>query len=59
MATLRWTVLVVCSLWAVGGVIVMLGYGAGGSLTSLAVGALIDFGPLALSLLWITTARKT
>lgn len=59
MAILRWTVLVVCSLWAMGGVIVMLGYGAGGSPTTLAVAALANFGPLALSLLWIIAARMT
>lgn len=58
MAILKWIVLGVCSLWAMGGVIVMLGLGAGDSPTSLALSALINFGPFALSLLWIFVAAR-
>lgn len=59
MAIVRWTVVVVCSLWAIGGVIVMSGYGDSGSPSALALSALGNFGPLSLSLLWIISARKT
>jgi len=42
------------------GVILMFGSGAGFSPTNLALSWLINFGPLALSLLWIfVAARRT
>jgi len=60
MAILRWIVLGVCSLWGMDGVILMFGSGAGFSPTNLALSWLINFGPLALSLLWIfVAARRT
>ena len=58
MATLKWIVFAVCLLWAIGGAIVMLGYGAGSNPTTLALSALIDFGPLVLSFLWIVIAAR-
>lgn len=60
MKVLRWIVFVACLLWAMGGAIVMMGYGAGSSVADLALSALINFGPLVLSLAWILfTAQRT
>jgi len=58
MAHLKWIVLAVCSLWAMGGLIVMLGYGAGGSPISIGLTALLNFGPLALGLAWVVAPRR-
>lgn len=59
MAVLRWTVFALCTLWAMGGAIVMLGYGAGRSPAELALSALMNFGPLVLSLLWVVASRRS
>ena len=52
MTALKWIVLAVCTLWALGGLIVVLGYGLS------LLGMLGDFGPLALALLWLVATRR-
>jgi hypothetical protein len=58
MATLRWAAFGLCTLWALGAVILMLGYGAGRKPAELALSALVNFGPFVLSLLWALWPRR-
>lgn len=59
MVAVKWIVFALCTLWAIGGAVVMLGYGAGSSPDGLAVSALINFGPMAGSLGWLVISART
>jgi len=58
MAIMKWTVFGLCTIWAMGGAIVMLGYGTSSSPAELALSALMNFGPFMLSLLWVVWPRR-
>ena len=58
MNILKWTVFGLCTVWAMGGGIVMLGYGAGNSPAEVAGNVLMNFGPFVLSLLWLAASKQ-
>lgn len=59
MASVKCIVFALCTLWAMAGAVVMLGYGAASSLDGFALSALINFGPWAGSLFWLVVSART